>query len=92
MKTAAAASAVGAHSEDVILHNDLRARRCAQGETLGLAVSLELPPIVIDIQRRTLHGSTTTEQADSMTMYGRHSESPMPIVAPRAQQIEAMQQ
>ncbi len=56
-----------------------------KGETLGLAVSLELPLIVIDIQRGgpSTGLPTKTEAADlMMAMYGRHGEAPMPIVAP----------
>ena len=57
-----------------------------KAETLGLAVSLELPLIVIDIQRGgpSTGLPTKTEQSDLMlAMYGRHGESPLPIVAPR---------
>jgi len=55
-----------------------------KAETLGLAVSLELPLIVIDIQRGgpSTGLPTKTEQSDLMlAMYGRHGESPLPIVA-----------
>ncbi|MEM8706174.1 MAG: 2-oxoacid:acceptor oxidoreductase subunit alpha [Actinomycetota bacterium] len=55
-----------------------------KGETLGLAVSLELPLVVIDIQRGgpSTGLPTKTEAADlMMAMYGRHGEAPMPIVA-----------
>ena len=55
-----------------------------KGETLGLAVSLELPLVVIDIQRGgpSTGLPTKTEAADlMMVMYGRHGEAPMPIVA-----------
>ncbi|HUW02408.1 MAG TPA: 2-oxoacid:acceptor oxidoreductase subunit alpha [Acidimicrobiales bacterium] len=55
-----------------------------KGETLGLAVSLELPLIIVDIQRGgpSTGLPTKTEAADLlMAMYGRHGESPMPIVA-----------
>jgi 2-oxoglutarate ferredoxin oxidoreductase subunit alpha len=56
-----------------------------KGETIGLAVSLELPLVVIDIQRGgpSTGLPTKTEAADLMlAMYGRHSEAPLPIVAP----------
>ncbi|MCU1355334.1 MAG: 2-oxoacid:acceptor oxidoreductase, alpha subunit [Acidimicrobiales bacterium] len=56
-----------------------------KSETMGLAVSLELPLIVVDIQRGgpSTGLPTKTEQADLMqAMYGRHGESPIPIVAP----------
>ncbi len=55
-----------------------------KGETLGLAVSLELPLVVIDIQRGgpSTGLPTKTESADlMMAMYGRHGEAPLPIVA-----------
>jgi 2-oxoglutarate ferredoxin oxidoreductase subunit alpha len=55
-----------------------------KSETIGLAVSLELPLLVIDIQRGgpSTGLPTKTEQADLLqAMYGRHGESPLPIVA-----------
>jgi 2-oxoglutarate ferredoxin oxidoreductase subunit alpha len=54
-------------------------------ETVGLAVSLELPLLVIDIQRGgpSTGLPTKTEQADLLqAMFGRHGEAPVPIVAP----------
>ncbi|MGH9135874.1 MAG: 2-oxoacid:acceptor oxidoreductase subunit alpha [Acidimicrobiales bacterium] len=58
-----------------------------KGETMGLAVSLELPLLIIDIQRGgpSTGLPTKTEAADLlMAMFGRHGESPLPIVAPRS--------
>src|SRR4051812_32654737 len=55
-----------------------------KSEAMGLAVSLELPLIVIDIQRGgpSTGLPTKTEQADLLlAMYGRHGECPIPIVA-----------
>src|SRR5437660_7444164 len=55
-----------------------------KAETIGLAVSLELPLVVIDIQRGgpSTGLPTKTEQADLLqAMYGRHGECPVPIVA-----------
>jgi len=55
-----------------------------KAEAMGLAVSLELPLLVIDIQRGgpSTGLPTKTEQSDLMlAMYGRHGEAPMPIVA-----------
>ncbi len=55
-----------------------------KSETMGLAISLELPLLVIDIQRGgpSTGLPTKTEQADLLhAMYGRHGESPLPIVA-----------
>ncbi len=56
-----------------------------KSETMGLAVSLELPLLILDIQRGgpSTGLPTKTEQADLLqAMYGRHGESPIPIVAP----------
>jgi len=58
-----------------------------KAETMGLAVSLELPLVIIDIQRGgpSTGLPTKTEAADLlMAMYGRHAESPLPIVAARS--------
>jgi 2-oxoglutarate ferredoxin oxidoreductase subunit alpha len=55
-------------------------------EAVGLAVNLELPLVVIDIQRGgpSTGLPTKTEQADLLqAMYGRHGEAPVPIVAPK---------
>ena len=55
-----------------------------KSETMGLAISLELPLLIIDIQRGgpSTGLPTKTEQSDLlMAMYGRHGESPLPIVA-----------
>ncbi|HLY81883.1 MAG TPA: 2-oxoacid:acceptor oxidoreductase subunit alpha [Acidimicrobiales bacterium] len=57
-----------------------------KSETMGLAISLELPLIVIDIQRGgpSTGLPTKTEQADLLlAMFGRHGEAPLPIVAAR---------
>ncbi len=56
-----------------------------KSETIGLAVSLELPLLVVDIQRGgpSTGMPTKTEQADLLqAMYGRNGEAPVPIVAP----------
>jgi 2-oxoglutarate ferredoxin oxidoreductase subunit alpha len=58
-----------------------------KGETIGLAVSLELPLIVCDIQRGgpSTGLPTKTEQSDLLqAMYGRNGEAPVPIVAPQS--------
>ncbi|KWT57325.1 2-oxoacid:acceptor oxidoreductase subunit alpha [Streptomyces sp. WAC 06783] len=57
-----------------------------KSETIGLAVSLELPLVIVDIQRGgpSTGLPTKTEQADLLqAMYGRNGEAPVPIVAPR---------
>ncbi|MCL8016508.1 2-oxoacid:acceptor oxidoreductase subunit alpha [Streptomyces sp. AS02] len=56
-----------------------------KSETIGLAVSLELPLLVIDIQRGgpSTGLPTKTEQADLLqAMFGRNGEAPVPIIAP----------
>ena len=58
-----------------------------KSETIGLAVMLELPLIVCDIQRGgpSTGLPTKTEQADLLqAMFGRNSEAPAPIIAPRS--------
>lgn len=58
---------------------------CLKEETINLAVSVELPLIIADIQRGgpSTGLPTKTEQADLMlAMYGRNSDSPVPILAP----------
>ena len=54
-------------------------------EAVGLAVMAELPVVVVNIQRAgpSTGMPTKTEQADLLAvMYGRNSESPLPILAP----------
>ncbi len=56
-----------------------------KAETLGLAVIMELPMVIVDVQRGgpSTGLPTKTEQGDLLlAMFGRHGESPMPIVAP----------
>ncbi len=56
-----------------------------KAETIGLAVALELPLIVIDVQRAgpSTGMPTKTEQSDLLAaLYGRHGESPLPVLAP----------
>ena len=58
-----------------------------KSETIGLAVSLELPLIVVDVQRGgpSTGLPTKTEQSDLLqAMFGRNGESPVPIVAPQS--------
>jgi 2-oxoglutarate ferredoxin oxidoreductase subunit alpha len=56
-----------------------------KSEALGLAVMVELPLVVIDVQRAgpSTGMPTKTEQADLLqVMFGRNSDSPIPVVAP----------
>ena len=58
-----------------------------KAETLGLAVTLELPMVIVDVQRAgpSTGMPTKTEAGDLLlAMYGRHGESPMPIVAAKS--------
>ncbi len=55
-----------------------------KGETIGLATSMELPMVIIDVQRGgpSTGLPTKTEASDLfLALYGRHGESPIPVVA-----------
>jgi 2-oxoglutarate ferredoxin oxidoreductase subunit alpha len=55
-----------------------------KAETIGLAATLELPMVIIDVQRAgpSTGMPTKTEQSDLlMAIHGRHGESPVPVVA-----------
>ena len=55
-----------------------------KAETLGLAVALELPMVIVDVQRAgpSTGMPTKTEQGDLLlALFGRHGEAPMPVVA-----------
>lgn len=57
-----------------------------KAETIGLAMSVELPLVVVDVQRGgpSTGLPTKTEQADLLqAMYGRNGESPVAVIAPR---------
>jgi 2-oxoglutarate ferredoxin oxidoreductase subunit alpha len=56
-------------------------------ETIGLAVSLELPLVIVDVQRGgpSTGLPTKTEQADLFqAVLGRNGESPVPVIAPQS--------
>jgi 2-oxoglutarate ferredoxin oxidoreductase subunit alpha len=56
-----------------------------KAEMLGLAVMVELPLVVVDVQRAgpSTGMPTKTEQGDQlMSMFGRNDDSPIPVVAP----------
>src|SRR5690349_2479209 len=56
-----------------------------KAETVGLAVALELPLVIIDVQRAgpSTGMPTKPEQADLLlVLFGRNSESPVPVIAP----------
>ncbi len=53
-------------------------------ETIGLGVMVELPMVIVNIQRSgpSTGMPTKTEQADLLqAMFGRHGESPIPVIA-----------
>ena len=55
-----------------------------KGEALGLAVSVELPLVVVNVQRGgpSTGLPTKTEQADLLqALFGRNGEAPIPVVA-----------
>jgi 2-oxoglutarate/2-oxoacid ferredoxin oxidoreductase subunit alpha len=56
-----------------------------KGEAIGLAITAELPLVILNIQRAgpSTGMPTKTEQADLMqALYGRNSESPIVVLAP----------
>ena len=58
-----------------------------KGEALGLGLMLELPMLIINIQRGgpSTGLPTKTEQSDLMqAMFGRNGESPLPVLAPQS--------
>ncbi|MFE9689066.1 2-oxoacid:acceptor oxidoreductase subunit alpha [Micromonospora sp. NPDC005806] len=58
-----------------------------KSETISLAVALELPLVIIDVQRAgpSTGMPTKTEQADlNMALYGRHGEAPVAVIAPKS--------
>lgn len=58
-----------------------------KSEAIGLAVALELPLVIVDVQRGgpSTGLPTKTEQADLLqAMFGRNGEAPVPIVAPQS--------
>jgi 2-oxoglutarate ferredoxin oxidoreductase subunit alpha len=58
-----------------------------KAEALGLAVIMELPLVVVNVQRGgpSTGLPTKTEQSDLLqALYGRHGEAPLPVVAVRS--------
>ncbi len=58
-----------------------------KSETISLAVSTELPIIVVDVQRAgpSTGLPTKVEQTDLLfALYGRHGEAPLPVLAARS--------
>lgn len=58
-----------------------------KGEAMGLGIMLELPMVIINVQRGgpSTGQPTKTEQSDLLqAMFGRNGESPMPVIAPKS--------
>ncbi len=58
-----------------------------KSEAMGLGIMLELPMIIINVQRGgpSTGQPTKTEQSDLLqVMYGRNGESPLVVIAPRS--------
>jgi len=58
---------------------------CLKSEAINLAIMLELPLVILDVQRGgpSTGLPTKTEQGDLLqAMFGRNGESPLPILAP----------
>ncbi len=58
-----------------------------KSETISLAISLELPLVVVDVQRAgpSTGLPTKVEQSDLLfSIYGRHGEAPLPVLAARS--------
>lgn len=85
---AAAASAIGASYGGAIgVCTTSGPGFALKAEAIGLSVMLELPLVVIDVQRAgpSTGMPTKPEQADLLqAMYGRNGESPLPIIAPKS--------
>lgn len=57
---------------------------CLKSEFIGLATSTELPLVIVNVQRGgpSTGLPTKTEQSDLLqALYGRHGESPLPVIA-----------
>ncbi len=57
---------------------------CLKSEFIGLAISTELPLVIVNVQRGgpSTGLPTKTEQSDLLqALFGRHGESPVPVVA-----------
>src|SRR5579862_7001174 len=83
---AAITSAIGAaYSGCLALTTTSGPGMALKTEAMGLAVAVELPLVICDIQRGgpSTGLPTKTEQADLLqAMFGRNSEAPIPVVAP----------
>jgi len=81
---AAVCAAVGAAFGGAIAITSSGPGIALKGEAIGLATITELPLVIVDIQRGgpSTGLPTKTEQSDLyIAIYGRHGESPMPVLA-----------
>jgi 2-oxoglutarate ferredoxin oxidoreductase subunit alpha len=85
---AAACAAIGASfAGDLALCGTSGPGMALKAEAMGLAVMYELPLVIVDVQRAgpATGMPTKTEQADLLqALYGRPSESPCAVIAPRS--------
>ncbi|UUO09257.1 2-oxoacid:acceptor oxidoreductase subunit alpha [Blastopirellula sp. J2-11] len=85
---AAICSAIGAaYSGHMALTTSSGPGIALKGEAMGLAVMLELPLLVVNVQRGgpSTGLPTKTEQADLLqVMFGRNGECPMPVISARS--------
>jgi 2-oxoglutarate ferredoxin oxidoreductase subunit alpha len=83
---AAIASAIGAaYGGHLAITTTSGPGMALKTEAIGLATMVELPLVIVDIQRGgpSTGLPTKTEQADLFqAMFGRNSEAPLPVVAP----------
>jgi 2-oxoglutarate ferredoxin oxidoreductase subunit alpha len=83
---AAVTSAIGAaFSGALALTTTSGPGMALKGEAIGLAVMVELPLVICNVQRGgpSTGLPTKTEQADLLqALYGRNSEAPLPVLAP----------
>lgn len=85
---AAICSAIGAaYGGEMALTTTSGPGMALKGEALGLAVMLELPLVVVNVQRGgpSTGLPTKTEQADLLqALFGRNGESPVPVIAAKS--------
>lgn len=85
---AAVCSAIGAaYSGQMALTTSSGPGIALKGEAMGLAVMLELPLLIVDVQRGgpSTGLPTKTEQSDLLqVMFGRNGECPMPVIAAKS--------
>lgn len=85
---AAAAMAIGAsYAGAVGMTSSSGPGIALKGEAIGLAVAVELPLVVVNVQRAgpSTGMPTKVEQADlAQALYGRHGEAPLVVIAPES--------